>query len=789
MDTNSENTIDPNTNCENELSPVSQQDRETGSDDMEYANNKIRNQDLRRQHQQIPTPEPRRRLTANNNTVNHDDNTAKSELESANDEQQVAKLLRLRANVVLELINSERDFVQHLRDVVEGYLYRARKHPEIFTAQRVKTIFANIEQLYEFQREFLGELEKCIDWSDLAKSRVGQCFLRYEKGFSVYHFYCNNHPNATSELQELYTKPIFRTFFEECRLKQNMIDISLNGFLLTPIQKICKYPLQLNELLKNTAKTHPDYQDVVNALESMRNCANLANERKRRIEALADVMSFQEKVDNWFGPKLSDTSSILIYSGEVSKMTSHTWSQGVQLYLFDHLLLYLKRDIIKRNNLILKGRICMDTVTEISDADEYKPRKSFKLYCSEQQKWFVFTTKNEKEKDEWIRAFENERNLVEADENEGFQITDRELGIARRTLQQRKRSRSARFRNQAGKRPDTAIVDQLELDEADMMISRTLSLPSCIHPSHVMNFVEDSRVKSNAPSSGSPVANSQHSVSGGPNDHQDQGVYHSGPGNWLRKMGSKKLTKSQVYQINGQTGQAQQQGSQSPVLVGTVPTIKIVSHQASSHTNVVANPVIDVDKSAINYDELEKRHRDHMISEQQARLYRLNNDLPSSPDLFSRSITPTPFSSTNLPCQGQKNNHGTSYGNARPKSSPSHHHFNKHNHPESAAGFSPPTSPHPNFCQAKAPSKPTASDFSQSNPFRNSRRDLAGQIQHQRSASPTIDGQFQQSLKLQDAATEKDQRQNELTTSQTSTFEAELILSSGRVIRVREDAV
>lgn len=503
---------------------------------------------------------------------------------------------RIRANVVLELINSERDFVKHLRDVVEGYLYPARKHPEIFTFDRINTIFANIEQLYDFQRKFLQNLELSINWDDPASSEVGECFLKFEHGFSVYHYYCNNHPNASSELQELYAKPRFVKFFEACRVLQNMIDISLDGFLLTPIQKICKYPLQLNELLKNTEEDHPDFKPVADALESMRNCANVANERKRRIEALADVISFQERVENWAGPKLCDTSSILIHSGEVSKITSQMKSHCIQLHLFDHLLLFSKKDLLKRNTLIYKARVNMDAVTKIADADEYKPKRGFKLYCGEQEKWFVFTARTEKERDDWIRAFERERNLVASDENEGFHITGREIGVARRTLQSRKHSRSARYRL---KRPDTAIVDQLDIEDANTIMNRTLSLPSCMHPSHVMNFVEDSKVVSSRKKSSSPSSPHQGSQNLVEQENQSAG------GGWFKKMGSKKIPRGQVNNN-----------------VSVVPTTK-------STTSPTANSVIN-SASSNKYDELEKRHRDHMISEEQARLFRLNNDLPAS---------------------------------------------------------------------------------------------------------------------------------------------------------------
>eukprot|EP00061_Rhincodon_typus_P018744 g48046.t1 len=77
-----------------------------------------------------------------------------------------------------------------------------------------------------------------------------------QDGFWIYSEYCNNHLDACMELSKLMKDGRYQHFFEACRLLQQMIDIAIDGFLLTPVQKICKYPLQLAELLKYTALEH-----------------------------------------------------------------------------------------------------------------------------------------------------------------------------------------------------------------------------------------------------------------------------------------------------------------------------------------------------------------------------------------------------------------------------------------------------------------------------------------------------------------------------------------------------
>lgn len=86
---------------------------------------------------------------------------------------------QVRTSVVRELVQTERDFVKILRDVAEGYIAECRRRTDMFTEEQIETIFINLEELLDFQSEFLKELETRIDWSAPYKSCVGECFLNH----------------------------------------------------------------------------------------------------------------------------------------------------------------------------------------------------------------------------------------------------------------------------------------------------------------------------------------------------------------------------------------------------------------------------------------------------------------------------------------------------------------------------------------------------------------------------------------------------------------------------------
>ncbi|XP_031217489.1 spermatogenesis-associated protein 13 isoform X3 [Mastomys coucha] len=343
---------------------------------------------------------------------------------------------QMRTNVIQEIMNTERVYIKHLKDICEGYIRQCRKHTGMFTVAQLATIFGNIEDIYKFQRKFLKDLEKQYNKEEPHLSEIGSCFLQHQEGFAIYSEYCNNHPGACVELSNLMKHSKYRHFFEACRLLQQMIDIALDGFLLTPVQKICKYPLQLAELLKYTTQEHSDYNNIKAAYEAMKNVACLINERKRKLESIDKIARWQVSIVGWEGLDILDRSSELIHSGELTKITRQGKSQQRIFFLFDHQLVSCKKDLLRRDMLYYKGRMDMDEV-ELVDVEDGRDkdwnlsmRNAFKLVSKATDEVHLFCARKQEDKARWLQACADERRRVQEDQQMGMEIPENQKKLA-----------------------------------------------------------------------------------------------------------------------------------------------------------------------------------------------------------------------------------------------------------------------------------------------------------------------------------------------------------------------
>ncbi|XP_053716289.1 spermatogenesis-associated protein 13 isoform X2 [Synchiropus splendidus] len=399
---------------------------------------------------------------------------------------------QMRTNVVQEIMNTERIYIKHLKDICDGYIRQCRKHPDMFTEHQLNTIFSNIEDIYKFQRQFLRDLDKKYNKDQPHLSEIGACFLMQGEGFSIYSDYCNTHPAACAELQRLMKSGRYKHFFEACRLLQQMIDISIAGFLLTPVQKICKYPLQLGELLKYTPKDHSDYSGVSEAYNAMKNVASLINERKRRLESVDAIAHWQVAILHWEGSDVLDRSSELIHSGEMTRLVRQGKMQQRSFFLFDHQLVFCKKDVLRRDLLHYRGRLDMDQV-EVLDLPDGRNtelglmlRNAIRLRNASTLEFVcVLCCRKVQDKQRWLEAFAKERNRVKEDQEMGIEISE----------EQRKQALLNARKAKKGKMKAIGYSGSVPLQNLHPLHQRHVTIPTSVPQQQVFSLAEPPKRK------------------------------------------------------------------------------------------------------------------------------------------------------------------------------------------------------------------------------------------------------------------------------------------------------
>ncbi|XP_029142052.1 phosphatidylinositol 3,4,5-trisphosphate-dependent Rac exchanger 1 protein isoform X1 [Protobothrops mucrosquamatus] len=293
-----------------------------------------------------------------------------------------------------------------------------------------------MEDILDVHNDFLTALEYCLHPEPHSQHELGDVFLKFKDKFIVYEEYCSNHEKALRLLMELNKIPPVRAFLLSCMLLggRKTTDIPLEGYLLTPIQRICKYPLLLKELAKRTPTKHPDYQAVLNALQAMKTVCTNINETKRQMEKLEALEQLQSHIEGWEGSNLTDISTQLLLQGNLLKISAGNIQERT-FFLFDNLLVYCKRKSrvagkkpskrtksINGSLYIFRGRINTE-VMEVENVEDgtadyhsngYTVTNGWKIHNTAKNKWFVCMAKTAEDKQKWLDAIIKEREQRES---------------------------------------------------------------------------------------------------------------------------------------------------------------------------------------------------------------------------------------------------------------------------------------------------------------------------------------------------------------------------------------
>ncbi|XP_063426284.1 uncharacterized protein LOC134710056 isoform X2 [Mytilus trossulus] len=237
--------------------------------------------------------------------------------------------------VVTEIIETERIYINNLKDILEGYMGFIRNSPELkISEDHITALFGNIEEIYDFGKDFLHDLEMCGD--DPVK--VAECFVKNNDGFRIYAQYCTNYPSAVEVLTMIMKDPDLCEIFKHQQLSLNH-NLPLGAYLLKPVQRVLKYHLLLQNILKNYSKSEPGHDTLTKAMDHMTSMAHHINEMKRKHEHAVRVQEIQSQLEDYDGEDLTRLGELVlegsfrIYGAKTSR----------QVFLFDRGVLIGKR--------------------------------------------------------------------------------------------------------------------------------------------------------------------------------------------------------------------------------------------------------------------------------------------------------------------------------------------------------------------------------------------------------------------------------------------------------------
>ncbi|XP_049336834.1 guanine nucleotide exchange factor VAV3 isoform X1 [Astyanax mexicanus] len=306
----------------------------------------------------------------------------------------------IRSCCLAEIRQTEEKYTETLESIEKFFM---RPLEQFLTAVEIDRVFVNIPDLVKVHKSLLQDVQNSIGHQ--SASNLHLIFIDYKERLLLYGKYCSQVETAIACLDDICKdKEDVRQKLEVCSKRANNGKFTLRDLLVVPMQRVLKYHLLLQELVKHTSDA-TEKSNLRQALDAMKDLAQYVNEVKRDNETLREIDQYQKSIENLnqslsnYGRPKGDGEVRVASVDKRAKQDRH-------IFLFDVAVIVCKRrgDVYEMKEVIDLHNFKI-TNNPTSDKENRKWSYGFYLTHNQGQSGFEFFFKTKELKKKWLEQF------------------------------------------------------------------------------------------------------------------------------------------------------------------------------------------------------------------------------------------------------------------------------------------------------------------------------------------------------------------------------------------------
>lgn len=253
-----------------------------------------------------------------------------------------------RQNIALEISSTENSYVSVLKHLYDAFVVPCQLFA---TPTDVGVMFGNLGEILQLHQDLAREItERVNHWN--YSTIISDIFKQYIPRMKIYSTFINTYDKGAALITELSQMKgsKFLELLNAFASLPSSHGLDMGAYRINPVQRLPRLCLLLEDLLRNTIETHPDYQGVKDALASLKEVSLAVNAAKGVAVMQEHFESLAKRLVGWSNgtakackqPLITENRRLVIQD---TAMTLYGPNRAVpvSLALFNDGLLIMKR--------------------------------------------------------------------------------------------------------------------------------------------------------------------------------------------------------------------------------------------------------------------------------------------------------------------------------------------------------------------------------------------------------------------------------------------------------------